>query len=230
MPSLLLMENRSHLITALCEILQNRELPFTRRLSRALDFLEILTCEEQPDADRIREAVNASHDCASAVMPEDSADIMCCWLEVFDPVPEALEKPVQGAAELTRMLAGGREGYTRLLADHYAEGAEIFEPFLTENEHLLENFLVHCVFSDSFKQFFRCQNELLTVRDILRHESALLRVWYVIFKVQLAQAALLQGNMNEDLFLQAVIRADRSWWHYPDWFARAADRYIKAFG
>ena len=83
----LLMENRSHLITALCEILQNRELPFTRRLSRALDFLEILTCEEQPDADRIREAVNASHDCASAVMPEDSADIMCCWLEVFDPVP-----------------------------------------------------------------------------------------------------------------------------------------------
>ena len=226
----LLMENRSHLITALCEILQNRELPFTRRLSRALDFLEILTCEEQPDADRIREAVNASHDCASAVMPEDSADIMCCWLEVFDPVLEALEKPVQGAAELTRRLAGGREGYIRLLADRYSEGTGIAEPFLAENEHLLENFLVHCVFSDSFKQFFRCQNELLTVRDILCHESALLRVWCIFLKVQLVQAALSQGTMNEDLFLQTVIRADRGWWHYPDWFARAADRYIKTFG
>ena len=34
---------------------------------------------------------------------------------------------------------------------------------------------------------------------------------------------------DEDLFLQTVIRADRGWWHYPDWFARAADRYIKTF-
>ena len=226
----LLMENRNQLITALCEILQDRERPFVRRLSRALDFFEILTEEKQPDAARIRGALDTSCDRASAVVPENPAEIMRCWLEVFDPVPEALEKPVQGAAELTRMLAGGREGYTRLLADHYAEGAEIFEPFLTENEHLLENFLVHCVFSDSFKQFFRCQNELLTVRDILRHESALLRVWYVFIKVQLAQAALLQGTMDEDLFLQAVIRADRGWWHYPDWFARAADRYIQTFG
>ena len=226
----LLMENRSHLITALCEILQDRDLLFTRRLSRALDFLEILTCEEQPDADRIRAAVNASHDGASAVIPEDPSDIMRCWLEVFDPVPEALEKPVQGAAELTRRLAGGRTGFHRLLADHYAKGAEIFEPFLAENEYLLENILVHCVFSDSFKQFFRCQNELLTVRDILCHEAALLQVWYIFLKVQLAQSALSHGTMDEDLFLQTVIRADRGWWHYPDWFARAADRYIKIFG
>lgn len=226
----LLMENRSHLITVLCEILQDRELPFTRRLSRALDFLEILTCEEQPDADRIRAAVNASHDGTSAAIPEDPPDIMRCWLEVFDPVPEALEKPVQGTAELTRRLAGGREGYTRLLAYHYSEGMEIAESFLAENEYLLENFLVHCVFSDSFKQFFRCQNELLTVRDILCHEAALLQVWYIFLKVQLAQAALSQGTMDEDLFLQTVIRADRGWWHYPDWFARAADRYIKIFG
>ena len=226
----LLMENRSHLITALCEILQDRDLLFTRRLSRALDFLEILTCEEQPDADRIRAAVNASHDGASVVIPEDPAEIMRCWLEVFDPVPEALEKPVRGTAELTRRLAGGREGYTRLLAYHYSEGMEIAESFLAENEYLLENILVHCVFSDSFKQFFRCQNELLTVRDILCHESALLQVWYIFLKVQLAQSALLQGTMDEDLFLQTVIRADRGWWHYPDWFARAADRYIKIFG
>ena len=136
----LLMENRSHLITALCEILQDRDLLFTRRLSRALDFLEILTCEEQPDADRIRAAVNASHDGASAVIPEDPVEIMRCWLEVFDPVPEALEKPVQGTAELTRRLAGGREGYTRLLAYHYSEGMEIAESFLAENEYLLENY------------------------------------------------------------------------------------------
>ena len=142
----------------------------------------------------------------------------------------AAAEPVQGAAELTRRLAGGREGYTRLLADRYSVGAEIAEPFLAENEHLLENFLVHCVFSDSFKQFFRCQNELLTVRDILCHESALLRVWYIFLKVHLAQAALSQGTMDEDLFLQTVIHADRGWWHYPDWFARAADRYIKIFG
>lgn len=225
-----LMENRSQLITALCEILQDRRYPFERRLSRALEFFRILNEGKQPDADRIREAVNTSDGCASDVVPEDPAEIMRCWLEVFDPVPEALEKPVQDAAELTRMLAGGREGYIRLLADHYAEGAEIVEPFLAENEYLLENFLVHCVFSDSFKQFYRCQNELLTVRDILCHESALLRVWYIFLKVQLAQAALSQGTMDEDIFLQTVIRADRGWWHYPDWFARAADRYIQTFG
>ena len=55
----LLMENRSHLITALCEILQDRDLLFTRRLSRALDFLEILTCEEHSVIGGLGEAVCA---------------------------------------------------------------------------------------------------------------------------------------------------------------------------
>ena len=64
----LLMENRGQLITALCEILQDREMPFARRLSRTLDFLEILTGEEQPDADRIRKAVSISCDRFSAVI------------------------------------------------------------------------------------------------------------------------------------------------------------------
>lgn len=225
----LLMENRAQLITALCGILQDREFPFERRLSRALNFLKSLAEGDQADADGIRTAAENSRDLTAEVIPEDSLEIMNCWLKVFDPVPETLEKPVQGITELTRLLAGSREGYTRLLAQNYAEGARILAPFLTENEYLIENFMVHCVFSDSFKQFFRCQNELLKARDILCHESALLRVWYIFVKVYLAQTALLRGTMDEDLFLQTVIRADRGWWHYPDWFARAADRYIQEF-
>ncbi len=225
----LLMENRDQLITSLCEILQDRTLPFEARLSRAIDFLERLAEEKYPDAVGIRTAAENSHVRTAEVIPGDSLGIMDCWLKVFVPVPETLEKPVQATAELTRMLAGGRESYTRLLAENFAEGVRILGPFLAENEYLVENFMVHCVFSDSFKQFFRCQNELLKVRDILCHESALLRVWYIFLKVQLAQAALSHGTMNEDLFLQTVIRADRGWWHYPDWFARAADRYVQEF-
>ena len=226
----LLMENRAQLITVLCEILQDRNLPFETRLSRAADFFELLAEVKQPDAGRIYAASEKSRDRYAEFIPAAPTELMSCWLKVFDPIPEALEKPVQGTAELTRALAGGREGYTRLLAENYAEGAEILAPFLTENEYLVENFMVHCVFSDSFKQFYRCQNEQLKTRDILCHESALLQVWYIFLKVQLAQTALLRGTMDEALFLQTVIRADRGWWHYPDWFARAADRYIQEFG
>ncbi len=221
----LLMENRASLISALCEILQERALPFAQRLSRACGFLELLAEESRPDEAAVRRAQELSRDSAAFAVSEYPLGIINCWLEVFDPIPEAVEKPVQSLAEFTRTLAGGRAGYAALLAQNYAEGERLMEPFLSGNEHLIENFMVHCVFSDSFRQFFRCQNEPLTPRDILCHESALLRVWYLFFKVQLAQTSLAQGTMNESLFLQTVIRSDRNWWHYPDWFSRAADRY-----
>ena len=67
---------------------------------------------------------------------------------------------------------------------------------------------------------------MLSIREILRHESALLLVWYLLLRIQLAKTALEQHAMNQELFLQTVIHADRSFWHYPDWFARIADRFI----
>ena len=87
----------------------------------------------------------------------------------------------------------------------------------------MENFLVHCLFSDGFKQFYRCQNEVLSAEQILERESALLVCWYWLIRACLAQAALSRGKMTETLFLQTVIKADRNFWHYPDWFSRRAE-------
>jgi len=127
------------------------------------------------------------------------------------------------------VFAGGAGGYTAFLAGQYEQGMAILSPFLVENPHLMENFMVHCVFSDSFKQFSRYMNEPLTVSDLIRHECALLTAWYWFFTVRLAQSALQYGKMNEELFLQTAIDSSRSWWHYPDWFARCADRMDQSF-
>ena len=222
----MLMRNRDALISSLCTILQQREDPVRERISRSVRFLgktgEAVSCTEEAIQ---RAAAETEKEGSCCIFPEDADELMKIYPEVFDPVSESIEKPVQGSMEFTRALAGGRQGFIRLLAENYAEGCRIMEPFFARNEHLIENFMVHCVFSDSFKQFYRCQNIPLTVRDILRHESALLRVWYLFLRVQLSRAALVQGRMDEDIFLKTVIYADKTWWHYPDWFARCAERY-----
>ena len=222
----MLMRNRDAVISAMCTILQQRDIPIRERIAKAVRFLE-KTGEADPITEEaiLQAAAGSEKESSSRILPEDADELMKIYPEVFDPVSEGIEKPVQGSMEFTRALAGGRQGFIRLLAENYAEGCRIMEPFLAGNEHLLENFLVHCVFSDSFKQFYRCQNIPLTVRDILRHESAILQIWYFFLRVQLSRAALVQGRMDEDIFLKTVIYADKTWWHYPDWFARCAERY-----
>ena len=222
----MLMRNRETVVASLCMLLQQRGFSIRQRLARAVCFLKRISKLPHPDGDDIRKLAEKM----DAVMvpireTEDPTGLMKVYLAVFDPVGEALEKGAQGAAEFTRLLAGGRDGYASVLAGNYSEGCRIMEPFLIQNEHLIENFMVHYVFSDSFKQFYRCQNGPLSVPDILRHEAALLRVWYLFLRVQLAQTALMSQGMDEARFLKTVISADKTWWHYPDWFARCADRY-----
>ena len=204
-----LLRSRDQLIHFLCAFLQDRALPLPERIKQAFYFLEKQdtepkTADENPFPDPI--------------------SLMAKFTEVFDPVSEALEKPAQGAALFLQDLAGGTDGYIRLLSENFRKGLAVWEPFSREHPYLEENFLVHYIFSDSFKQFYRYQNEELTPGKILRHEARLLTAWYWFFRVQMSQTALKHGEMTENLFLQTVARADKLYWHYPDWFARCAER------
>ena len=224
-----LMRNRDLLILSLCTILQNRALCISDRLYHAEAFLDTLVGVGTTDENAIRQAAGTTEEGGSRI-PADPESRMRSFLEIFVPVSETIEKPVQGAEKLLRSLAGGRDGFVRLLADNYESGCRILDPFLKENEYLLENFLVNCVFSDSFRQFHRCRSDFLSVPQVLRHESALLRIWDLFIRVQLAQTALTEGSMNAELFLRTVSSADKTWWHYPDWFARCADRLAERAG
>ncbi len=201
-----LLTRRDEMIAAMIEILQDRSLPIPRRILNAMGFLE------EPSDMQL-----------SVPEPLEGADWMGKFAEIFDPVSDTLERPAQGAAGLMRGLAGGKSDYAALLYDNYRKGKEIYQTFLLNRTYTEENFLVHCVFSDSFKQFFRYQNDPLTARDILRHEQALLAAWFIFFRVLFSQAALVNGTMNDALFLQTAARSDKLYWHYPDWFARRAD-------
>ncbi|MBR6088583.1 MAG: flagellin lysine-N-methylase [Anaerolineaceae bacterium] len=222
----MLMRNRNLIVEKLISFLQDRQDPFTDRMDKAIRFLEILSAFPHPDQDSIRKS---AENCKTAPghgegIPKDSREIIQIYLEVFDPVNPALEKPTQSVSALTRALTVQSGSFAELLSKSYAQAEEITAPFLSENGHLIENFMVNCVFSDSFKQFYRCQNEPVTAEEILQHESALLRVWYVMLRVLLARTALAGRTMNTDLFLRTVIHADRDFWHYPDWFSRIAER------
>lgn len=206
-----LLRSRDRLVHFLIAFLQQRSLPLPERIKQALYFLEKLDPESGPE------------DPNENTFP-DPAALMEKFTEVFDPVSEAMEKPAQGAALFLRELAGGTDGYDRLLAANFRKGLAVYGPFIREHPYLEENFLVHCVFSDAFKQFYRYQNDPLTVSEILLHEAKLLTAWYWYFRVLMSQTALKHGQMTEELFLQTVSRADKLWWHYPDWFARCADR------
>ena len=85
--------------------------------------------------------------------------------------------------------------------------------FFADKAYLIENFMVHCVFSDSFKQFHRLQNDPVSVRNLLKHEAALLDCWYIFLQVLLAQAALERGKMTEKVFLETIVRGDKDFWH-----------------
>lgn len=220
----LLLQNRTLLTETLIKLLTNREDPFPQRLCSAFSFLELLSKTEHPDTDSISSAPLAAKQ--HPALPDIFNDPMSVYAAVFDPISEALEKPAQAAAMFTRKLAGGADDFLQLLRENYEKGNRIAELFLNENEYLIENFMVHCVFSDSFRQFYRYQSEDLSFREILRHESALLSVWYLFLRILLAVSALTEHCMNEDIFLQTVIHAERLYWHYPDWFARCAERSL----
>lgn len=222
----LLMQNREKLIQLLIAILQDRsEVSFSNRMVRAIGFLNALMCIKHPDPQTIQDVYEETVQNVTAQdKNEGSETLIQRYLTAIDPVNDGLEKAAQGAEKFTRALAGGKEGFVHLLAQNYDAGSSILEPFLSENRHLIENFMVHCVFSDSFKQFYRCLNEPVTVPMLLRHEAALLELWYLFLRVLLAQAALTNNTMTEDIFMKTIIHADKTFWHYPDWFSRCAER------
>ena len=202
-----LLRQYDELTQKLCSILQDRRYTFRERMEHAVSFLKNSGTSEETPA-------------------EKSSQMMELFTDVFDPMNTGIEKPAQSAAYFLRGLAAGERSFTDLLADSYEQGRRICEPFFRSHPYLEENFMVHCVFSDSFRQFYRYQNETLTAAEILRHEAALLTAWYWFFKVLISRAALVNGGMTEDIFLQTVCDADRNYWHYPDWFARCADRLL----
>ena len=225
----MLMQNRDLLIGLLVEILQNRgENDFSKRMKRAESFLNALAETKHPDEQAIRDVFELiSRDPLPNYADEDPYWIIQYYLDIIDPINESLEKAAQGTMEITRLLAGGRNGFLNLLSQNYEAGSRILEPFFKDRIYLIENFMVHCVFSDSFKQFYRCQNEALTAADILRHEASLLKIWYLLLRVVMSGAALREKNMTEEIFIRTIIQADKTFWHYPDWLSRCAERMME---
>ena len=220
-----LLRRHDRLISTLCGILQDRKLLFPDRMTRALAYLESPGSEDPGTgagfSASLGETVSAVF---SGVSSAGSDKLMEKFIAVFDPVSTSMEKPAQSAALFMRQLAGGEKGYAALLAENFRKGSGISGSFLADHPWLEENLMVHCVFSDSFKQFFRYQNDPLTVTGLLRHEAALLTAWAWFFRVRLSLASLEHGCMDEDLFLKTVMHTDRNYLHYPDWFARCAER------
>ena len=220
----MLMRHRDLMVHLMCDILQDRRFRFMQRMIRVKNFLFDLSNASSFDEKTIRSVFQRAF--SAPETEENSADpegLMDFYLDVFDPVSEACEKPVQGTSAVMRSLAGGTEGFVRLLADNYEKGCRIMSDFFADKAYLIENFMVHCVFSDSFKQFHRLQNDPVSVRNLLKHEAALLDCWYIFLQVLLAQAALEHGKMTEKVFLETIVRGDKNFWHYPDWFSRCAD-------
>ena len=219
----MLMQNRELLIGLLIEILQNRdENNFFKRVNRTESFLCALAENNHFDSQTIRDVYESVIQLSVPVPAEDPYRIMKLYLDIIDPVNEGLEKAAQSAMETTRLLAGGRNGFLNLLSKNYEAGCRIMEPFFSDKKYLIENFMVHYVFSDSFKQFYRCQNEAISAADFLHHEASLLKVWYLLLRVLLAQKALTEKKMTKEIFVKTVIHADKTFWHYPDWFSRCA--------
>ena len=205
-----LMRKRDEMIAEAVRLLRDRRLPLADRMMCVIGSYG----SAEPSA-------------GNSEIP-DGAGLMELFQQVFAPLSDTGEKPVREAEGFLFSLAGGRDSFSAVLWKNYREGCAILDPFLEANPHLMENFLVHSVFSDGFKQFHRCQNEALSAADILRHEAALLVCWYWLIRTRLAQAALRNGGMDEEHFLKEMIAADRRFWHYPDWFARTADRLTKS--
>ena len=219
-----LLLDRDRLIREIITRLQDRNFPLKERIIRALAFLRDAESEYAAAGAEVPENSGGPDDGGLSAEKAAEPRIAQLYTEVFDPVSDGMEQAARSAALFTRELAGGTEGYASLLAEQIRRGRALYEPFVLEHPEPEENFLVHCVFSDAFKQFYRYQNEAVSGAEILRHEARLLTAWYWYFRVLLCEASLRSGGMDEALFLRTVSRTDKTYWHYPDWFARCADR------
>ena len=189
-----LLRSREDWVLRLTAVLQNRALPIETRLELAC---QELWPREEPYA-----------------VPTDAAG-MERLSAIFDRGCAGRERASESARDLFRTLAGGPSGYFGLLAENYCRNFEAnYRPFLETHPTYEENFLVHYVFSDLFKQFGRYRRDAVSAAEIRTHEASLLAAVFGLFRLN--QCAR-PGPVDESGFLDGVIRSDDAFFHYPDW-------------
>lgn len=156
-------------------------------------------------------------------LPEkaDPSGTFSLILRTFDRGCEGLEKPFASVHDdVMQLLAGGLSPAERLAETCRQTLERTYLPFIGENPFLEENFLVHTVFSDSFKQFGMYLTSDVKVREIRRFEGLYLLYSYALLRMEQALGILQRGGIDTDGFLRTVWEADRKYWHYPAWFHR----------
>lgn len=224
-----LLGHRADVIHQMIAILQNRSLKIPARVQAAADFLTKLSDLARPwepeALDHLRQSCsqtveeNAHRD---EISPEEQIRL---FLEAFSWSAREQARPLDASAQLILQLLSGRQKISRVISAHYAEAlTESYLPFVRANPHLEENFLVHFVFSESFKQFDTYQNAAISASDVLHFEAELLRRSFILFRVLQCKNCLIYGKINEPLFLRTVCEMDKDYLHYSGWLAASIHR------
>ncbi len=227
--------NRQAIINSVIRIIQDRRYSVRERIYNACQFLLYLEKNVQSirkcGSEKLTETVIGdfySH-LPTGITPFESIEKAEEWIREIDQLfnwgmesNAKYHRDIQN--DFSLMLCNNNDPYLIITENYLTARNKYYLPFISENSFLIENFMVHYIFSDMLKQFSTCQNETADVKLILRYEILQLCAIYALMQFLLTKQSLIAGEMNYSEFLNAVYQADRSYIHYPAFISQSINR------
>lgn len=228
----MLLLNRQKIVDMMIMLLQNKNDLIPNKLFCVCAFLNrlgiLLNSEENSSFDlMIAEAVDYIHkNGINPVRPVDSVEDLARWLQLLSLTFNwGLESSARYHTDIQKdflQLLSYAKNPLIIMAENYLFARnQVFYPFLRNNPYLLENFLVHFIFSDFLKQFSIYQNETTNVSNILQFEILQLCAVFSLMQFLFVKQSLISGEMDSSIFLEVIYQADQSYLHYPMYISQS---------
>jgi lysine-N-methylase len=204
--------------TLVAEFIRERSLPLGQRIVGVGFAIDILADVDMADAvrlleDHLKSLRQGSFDSTFAAVKADPTFQLKTVQDLVEGRLET-ESPrfLECYKDFLRGLAWTPESTMEELADRYQRAWQsIFTPFVRRHEHLLENFLISCIFRTLYPYGPRPQGQKFAIdssREAMRHSFVRLSVHYGIVRTLLIGMAALH---KDDLSVHHVVKLVQSY-------------------
>ena len=232
----ILLLNRQKIVNSMISLLQNQNDLIPNKLFRVCAFLNrlgtLLNSEKSLNFDdMINDAVDfVQKNGNSPVRSVESVEDLTRWIQLLSLMFNwGLESSARYHTDIRndflQVLAYAKNPVLIMAENYLFARNQVFQPFIRNNPYLIENFLVHFIFSDFLKQFSIYQNEITNVSNILNYEILQLCAIYSLMQFLFVKESLISGEMDSSIFMDVIYQADQSYLHYPTYIHQSLCHY-----
>lgn len=222
-----LLLNRNTVVMEVIHFLQDRSMGIADRVNLACQYLGALKSENPPE-DKSQTALWITEVAAATAhrnglfqveqfsSTKDAIDWVRLLSRFFNWGLQSAPKFNREAHnDFLKVLCANTDPAEMIAKNYLDIRNNTLQPFFIDHEYMMENFLVHFVFSDMLKQFSEYHSGFITVQEILDYEILQLCAIFALFQFLLVAQNIAAGKMDKDVFLQTVYHVGRSYIHFP---------------